>query len=110
MCVRVRIRIRIRVRVRVRERHGTDPSIDASGASGRTELYYPLRQCRELARTKRKGSKGYSTSNCRETHSRELELRNRLPRIGQLRSLDRKCFVQHSHHGARGVLALKDAQ
>ena len=38
---RIRIRIRIRVRVRVRERHGTDPSIDASGASGRTELYYP---------------------------------------------------------------------
>ena len=35
--VRVRIRTRIRVRVRVRERHGTDPSIDASGASGRTE-------------------------------------------------------------------------
>ena len=34
---RIRIRIRIRVRVRVRERHGTDPSIDASGASGRTE-------------------------------------------------------------------------
>jgi len=35
---RIRIRIRIRVRVRVRERHGTDPSIDASGASGRTGL------------------------------------------------------------------------
>ena len=45
---RMRMIIRIRVRVRVRERHGTDPSIDASGASGRTELYVPLTTEREL--------------------------------------------------------------
>ena len=51
--VRVRIRTRIRVRVRVRERHGTDPSIDASGASGRTE-----RGVSQDQMSKCKGSKG----------------------------------------------------
>ena len=57
---RMRMIIRIRVRVRVRERHGTDPSIDASGASGRTELYYPSydRAGSIVSQTKRKGGKG----------------------------------------------------